>query len=216
MEAINSIFKSIMPFLGIGAFAYVAYWIKLIMDKNRNTKKAENHVWIQIIPKTGNETNFMVPKESDNGVVSVKIPSLKGVIEKTSPTHILGEDGEFSAIWPPGKSKFVQIPVSKLTYYEGDAEPLSNVTDRPIISGQLLSNWGDGIATNTADALRKSFEDSAGGHTKKSSPFMWIYIILIVVGIIGVVNLIFGIQSAGVTEQVTNLGRLIQQALGLK
>jgi hypothetical protein len=216
MEAVISLMKSLMPVLVIGVMAFVGYWVKLIMDKNANVKKASNGVWIQIIPKTGNEANFMVPKVVDNGVVTARIPTAGGKITSSSPICVLGEDGEYSALWPPGKNKFVQIPVSKLTYYEGDTEPLSNTSNRPIVSGQLIANLVDGVATSTADALRKSQEDSAGGVVKKSNPLFWAYIILGIIAALSVANLIFGIQGLSVGEKVIALSKLVQQALGLR
>ena len=217
MESITSIFKSFMPFLAIGAFVFVGYWVKLIMDKNRNVKTAQDKVWVELIPEAGPEKNFMCPIQMENGIAFIKIPDIKGAVEdQTSPTHVLSKPGAFPAIWPPGKSKFTQLSVQKIIYKEGDSEPLSNTTGIPTISGQLITSLLDGVATNTSDALRKSFEDSHGTQTKKSNPMLWVYVILIGIVALSVVNLVLNIQGLNAVDMVKDLVKLVQQALGLQ
>jgi hypothetical protein len=217
MDSISNIFKSIMPFLAIGALVFVGYWVKLILDKNKNVKKAENCIWVELIPEAGPEKNFMCPVRMENGISMVRIPNIKGEVdEQTSPTHILGKPGTFPAIWPPGKAKFTQLSVQKIIFKEGDSEPLSNTTGIPTISGQLITSLLDGVATNTADAFRKSYEDSHGQTAKKTNPMLWVYVILGVIVVLGVVNLVLNIQGLSAVDMVKDLTKLIQQALGLK
>ncbi len=201
----------------IAVLIFVGYWAKLFIDRNRNIKKAEGNMWVQIVPKAGLEHNYMVPIKNDNGVTYVRIPDSNGKYMDNSPVHVVGEPGVFNAVWPPGKSKYVQLPVSKIIYYEGDTEPLSNVSDRPIVSSQLFANVVDGVASSTSDAMRKSFEDSLEGKSlKRSNPMLWVYIILGVVVVLGIVNLVLNIQGLSAVDMVKDLTKLIQQALGLK
>ena len=215
MDSITSIGKSLMPFAAIGLFVFVGYWIKLILDKNNNVKKAEGHVWVQIIPIAGNEHNYMVPIDMSTGTGKIQIPDTKGKITNSCPTHILGDPGQFNAIWPPGKPKFTQLSVQKITYFEGDAEPASNRSDRPVISSQTITDIIDGVGTNTEDAVRRSLEQSSGTQSKKANPFMWIYIILIAVGIMSIVNIVLSAQGMGAKEAMEKLSILVRQALGL-
>ncbi len=208
-----SIISSVVPMIALFAFVGVAYVIKLLLDRQHNAKKALNHVWIAEIPKAGKEKNYLVPIEVIGGVSSVRVPDDKGKISPTSPTHILGEAGEFSADYPPGKTKFVQTTVTKLVYYEGDAEPLSNISDRPIISGQLITNMNDGIGSASAEIMKKSMEDSAGEKFKKSSGLLWLYVLSFLIIGVGIANLVFIIKDSSV---INELAIVVKQALGVK
>jgi hypothetical protein len=206
-----------MPFLAIGALVFVGYWVKLIMDKNKNVKTAQDKIWIELIPEAGPEKNYMCPIRMENGISMVRIPNIKGEVdEQTSPTHILSKPGAFPAIWPPGKPKFTQLSVQKIIYKEGDSEPLSNTTGIPTISGQLITSLIDGVAANTSDALRKSYEGSNGQISKKNNPMLWVYIILGIVVVLGIVNLVLNIQGLSAVDMMKDLTKVIQQALGLK
>ena len=213
MDSVMSILKSIMPFIVLGLVAFVGYWIKLIFDKNKNVKKAEGHIWVQIIPIAGNEHNYMVPIDMSTGTGQIKIPDINGKITKSSPTHILGEPGQFNAIWPPGKPKFTQLSVQKITYFEGDSEAASNRTDRPIISAQTITDMMDGIGLNSEGLVRRSIEESTGEKvTKKQNPLLWVYIILIIGLILSIVNMVLSIQGLSIKETI----EAIAKAVGIK
>lgn len=183
-----------------------------MLDRQRNAQKAENHVWVQVVPKAGKERNFMVPKEVKGGVAIVKTPDSFGKFSSNSPTHVLGEDGEYPADWPPGKTKFVQTTVTKVIVYEGDAELLSNITGRPIISAQLLTNLIDGVATAAADAMRKSMEGSSEGKMRKPGGLMWVYIITMIGVAIGIVTMVMVI---GHTKEFGEFVVAVKQSLGI-
>ncbi len=213
MDSIISILKSIAPLLGIGVAAYIGYWIKLIIDKNRNVKKVEGCIWVQIIPNAGTEKNFMPHIEDEHGTQFVRIPDTQGKVTNNSPRYVLGSPGAYPAIWPPNKPRFVQLTVRKITYYEGDTEPLSNVTNMPIVSAQALTNMIQGVSANAEEIMTKLKEESEGKLTKKSSPLMWLYVIVGITGVIAIINLVFSVMSSG---NIDNLITLIKQALGLK
>jgi len=165
----------------------IVFWVaKLLFDRHKYARQAMNHVWVQELPKAGKEKNLLVPIDGE------KITFGK---TKNKRTHILGEPGEYLADYPPGKTKFVQITMTKITYYAGDAEPLSNVSDRPIISAQGLANMLDGVGTASAEAMRKSMEQSSdivGGSLGRN---FWLYALGIVVLGVSIATLVIISQS---------------------
>lgn len=203
----------IAPMLGLLLFTFLIWFIKLNLDRQKYAKKSENHALIGIIPKAGKFVDYLVPITLEGGVALVKIPDKSGKITESSPTHILGEDGEYPIDYPRGKTKFVQATVTGLTYYEGDAEPLSNVSNRPVISAQLITNLADGISTATADALKRSQEESDGNKVKKGSPLMWILVFVGLNMAIGVFNIIVQVQASKATSTLIDL---VQKAIGVK
>jgi len=168
------------------AIVLVAWVAKIFLERQRNAKKAMNHIWVQTIPKAGKEINDMVPIEQ--GQIKVKIGKRKII-------HIIGEPGEFNADWPPGKIKFVQTTVPKIIYYEGDIEPISNVTDRPIVSAQAITNIIDGVATSSAEAMRKSYEESGNSMSAMPRSMMWLYVCIGVLFIVSLTTMIISIQN---------------------
>lgn len=209
---ITNIIKQLIPTLGIFVFVAVLYFTKLMMDKNKYAKQSENHVLIFTLPKAGKLRNELVPVEVQGGISIVKVPDTKGEITPQSPTHILGEAGEFPVDYPIGKPRFVQATVQSLFYYEGDAEPLSNVSDRPIVSAQLLTNINDGTASSSADAMRKSMEDSTGQKFKKASGLIWLYVLVFVVAGIGIANVVLQVQGNTSLQQFIDI---LSQSLGI-
>ncbi len=192
-------------------FVGIFYLFRQLFLRNKYAKETIDHVWIQIIPIAGKEKNYMIQVENVGGVSRVKIPDVKGKINEKSPTHILGNEGEFQADYPANKSHFVQTTATKLIYYEGDAEPLSNVGDRPIISGQLISNMADGIATASADAMRKS-QDESGVKLNKNNLILYTMVIAGLGAIAAIVAVVLIIKETKIIEE---LAPLIKHALGI-
>ena len=212
MEIVSNILKQILPTLGFMVIAIGFYYIKLLVDRQRYAKQSENHVLIFTLPKAGKFRQTLVPVEVKGGISLVRIPNSKGEITSYSPTHILGEAGGFSVDYPLNKVKFVQTTVTGLIYYEGDSEPLSNVSGRPIISAQLITNLTDGVSTASAEAMRKSMEDSAGEKLKKSKGLAFLYFLLIVSIATGVMTLMAAKESSA---SIQELLILMKQSLGL-
>jgi hypothetical protein len=198
--------------LGFGSLVIIA--IYLYMERNKNQAKSVDHCWFMIIPKAGKERNFRVPIEHNGGVTFAKVPDIHGKITDNSPIHVMGEDGEFQSDYPPGKMKFVQATMQKIVYYEGDAEPLSNVSNIPIVSGQLLASLINGLTAATAEVVRKSGEQGGQSTGKNSGMIMYI---LVGIGIIAsIVAAIFAVKAAGISVDIKSLELLVKQALGLK
>lgn len=216
MDIITNILKQMAPTLGMLVVALILYYVKLTIERTRYAKQSENHVLIFTLPKAGKLKHKLVPIEVEGGISLVKVPNMKGEVTPLSPTHILGEQGEFSVDYPLNKTKFVQATVTGLIYYEGDAEPLSNVSDRPIISAQLITNLADGISTASAESMRKSMEDSAGQKLHRPGGLMWLYILIFVIAGIGIAGLILQIRSeTSITELVDLLTKYLQ-SVGVK
>lgn len=210
---IANVLKQLIPTLGVGVLALVAYYFKLLRDRQHYAKQSDNHVYIFTLPKAGKLRDVLVPIENEGGVSLVRVPNSKGEVDEHSPTHILGEDGEFPVDYPLNKIKFVQTTVSGLIYYEGDAEPLSNVTNRPIVSAQLVTNLVDGVSTSSAEAMRKSLEDSAGKKLRRPSGIIWLYLLIIVVCALVVAGLVIDIRVADAINQLTTL---LKQSMGVQ
>lgn len=188
----------------------------LVIERQKNASKAENHIWVSIIPKAGMERNYRQPIEIVGGISSCHIPDVNGQINEYSPVHVLGEAGEFTAMYPPGKMKFVQTPMQKIIYYEGDSEPISNVENVPIISGQLFANILNGSTTAAVDVVQGSQQESGVNHKSINKGQMVTYIILGIVGVLMIVNLVFTIKGSSGATEIHSLSTLIKQALGLK
>lgn len=175
------------PLFVLIAIAIVFWVAKLLWDRHKYARQAMNHVWVQELPKAGKEKNLLVVIDGE------KITFGKA---KDKRTHILGEPGEYLADYPPGKTKFVQTTMTKITYYAGDVEPLSNVSDRPIVSARGFANMLDGVGTASAEAMRKSMEQSSdivGGGLGRN---FWLYALGIVILGISVATLVIISQSA--------------------
>lgn len=193
--------SGILPMLAMWLILGVMYFIKLVFDRQKYAKQSENHVLVITLPKAGKLRIKLVPISNKGGTAVVKVPDNRGKITEYSPVHILGEAGEFPVDFPIGKPKFVQTTVQGLIYYEGDTEPLSNTTDRPIVSAQLVANLIDGIATSAAEAMKKSME-SSGDKLKKESSLAIIFIGLFVIIGLGIANVVMTYGALEILEAV--------------
>jgi len=189
------------PLFVLIAIAIVFWVAKLLWDRHRYARQAMNHVWVQELPKAGKEKNFLVLIDGEKITFGKK---------QAKRTHILGEPGEYLADYPPGKTKFVQTTMTKITYYAGDAEPLSNVSDRPIISAQGLANMLDGVGTASAEAMRKSMEQSSDVVSGIGRNF-WLYALGIVILGVSIATLVI---TSGFTEELAGLSNWVQTTFG--
>jgi hypothetical protein len=193
----------------------IIFVIVLFKQRSDNIAKATNHIWVQRIPQSGLEQNYRVPIEFIGGVYTCRIPDDNGKISDKSPIHVIGQPGEFDALYPPGKMKFVQTVMKKIIYYGDDMEPVSNFTDMPIISGQRIAALINGSNIAAADVIRQSQEDS-GITPKKSSPVT--LVMLIGVGLTLIASIVTAVLAymANNDSAIRALSTLIKQALGLQ
>ena len=174
------------PLFILMAIALVFWVAKLLWDRHKYARQAVGHVWVQELPKAGKEKNFLVEIDGDKITFGKK---------GQKRTHMLGEPGEFLCDYPPGKTKFVQTTMTKLIYYAGDAEPLSNVVDRPIISARGFANMLDGVGTASAEAMRKSMEGSSDVVTGALGRNFWFYAFGVAILGVSIASLVIVSQS---------------------
>lgn len=205
---------TIISFIGMFFIGGIIIALYLYMERSKNIAKSIDHVWIQLIPKAGAERNFRIPVEHNGGVTYCKVPDIHGKTGDDSPIHILGEPGEFPGIYPPGKMKFVQVQMTKLIFYEGDAEPLSNVSNIPIISGQLFASLLNGLCASTAEIVRRSRDQE--GNQQQGNKLTLLYILAGAGTLASVIAAIIGMKVLANTGQIPQIFTLLRQALGLK
>ena len=166
--------------------------VKAIVSRQRNAKKAANHIWAEVLPLAGKVYDPLVPIDGNK----VRIKDSSG---KVFATYVLGRAGIFPAAWPPGKSKFVQTTVDKIIYREGDAEPLSNVTGRPLVSAKM---YGATIEeSHSADAMKLSLDESTGLKGMGGN-MMVLYVILGFIGILGIANVVFSYNGYAMIDTI--------------
>ncbi len=210
-ETTKQIIGYVAPMVGLFLIVLLFWVIKLLMDRQKYAKKADNHILAMVMPDAGKWKNYLVPIENVGGVPIVKIPAANGKLAEHSPIHILGTEGEFPVDYPIGKTHFVQATIQGVFYHEGDIEPISNVTDRPSVSAQLLTNLIDGVGAAAEQAMKKSQEASEG--KPKKSGMIWLYVLCGAGAALSIAILVLVMKNSGTIE---SLATIVKKALGVQ
>ena len=186
--------------LGIGSL------IRDITTHGINSKKSIDHIWVEFLPKTGKSWDAIV----------------KLIDQKTGEFNYQGRKyfagGErVKKDYPPGRSHIAQVTFDKCYADPSSSAMATILTGKPTINSLLVFAMGE--QKDTQEAMERSREESSGGASAMKN-WKWVYIGLIVIGVISIVGVVFTIKGQmGMEDLLAQLAPTIEklaQAMGVK
>ena len=190
---------SLIPLSAMWVLIGIGWIVKLLIDRQRYAKQADGSCLVQKIPTVGKVSFELVPTEEIGGQLSVRYPR-KGDIGKW-PIHRLDRVAKVPVAYPIGKPHFVQTTIDLVMFLGDDVEPLSNLSEIPIVSAQQFGSFTQGITMAVDEALRNVRAESTGEKLKKGSGLLWVYIGMGVLGALVITGYFIGADK-GLLESI--------------
>lgn len=202
-----------LPIIIMWIFIGIGYLAKLLLDRQRYAKQADNHVLIQKLPSVGDVEFELTPIEEIGGQSCVRYPR-KGDVGKW-PIHYLSDTSRKPVRYPINKGHFVQTKIDLLVFLGDDSEPLSNISGIPIVSAQQLGAMIQGVTLATDEALRNVRAES-GEKLKQGHGLLWVYICMGILAIIGVSTIVIVMSQSGIMSKIIEGLSKLMSAAGLQ
>lgn len=191
---------TIIPIAVMWVLIIIGWIVKLLIDRQNNAKKSDNHELVFKFPTAGKMTNELIPIEVIGGQECIRYPR-KGERSKW-PIHILSRYAQVPVDWPLGKTKFVQATVQSVAFLGDDVEPLSNLQEVPVVSAQQLGSMIQGVTMATDETIKRINDEANEGKIKKAGGLLWVYVGEVIIAALVITSIVLMVSNTGLLPKI--------------